>query len=633
MNLEKRGYEKGSVYMLKRIKYIIGRADQKLNDRISTQLIISFIGMFLIIIAVSATFIYAGVLNMLKNNSEKNNVTKFKQYEYNINTFCSSVDFISRQLVFDAHLQDLLSYKTMADSERVVLMTEVFEQMSQVLWDYKYIDSIVFYSGKDLCLRATSQKNEILNANLDKDKFYHKEFSGSLRNRMFKMAWFGGYSNKDFGIEAENNPAANHYYLTAARDIYSDGVYGIIVLNINMKYFTSIYSHSSDVKTDEMYMINRAGLVISHPDEAMIMKSKETYQMMDSNRKIQVFAVRGRDRNQKQAVYYSLGIADWILVSEVPMAVIKKDISYLKYIISLMLIVSIVIAGFISKFWIDKITKPLNQVIKAMRKMEQGNLGVVMETSSRNELGLLAGQFNKMSRSIEELISENSKMEAQKRKIEMAALRSQINPHFIYNTLNTIKWMASLRKADNIVVCLTTLTEFLQPIFRKKDIMCSVREEMEYISNYVKIMNYRYANAYQLRLDVDETLLDCQILRFILQPLVENAINHGFVNLNQGEISVKICLDVQNIVINVRDNGNGITEEKLSILTQSLRTTNGFVSEDEMDLNQEGEVHIGLMNVHRRIQLHFGQAYGLLINMGLEAGTEVSVVMPSVHKS
>ncbi|MDG0812741.1 sensor histidine kinase [Cohnella rhizosphaerae] len=195
---------------------------------------------------------------------------------------------------------------------------------------------------------------------------------------------------------------------------------------------------------------------------------------------------------------YRINALDWILVNEIPVSLFIRDILTLRLIVVTMFIFSLASAAILSKYWIRRITRPLNSLTTVVRRMGQGNLGLTLELDLKNELGILIAQFNKMSRNIQELIEQKESIQEEKRTIEIGALQSQINPHFFYNTLNTIKWMAIMVKADNIVESIATLGDYLQPMF-KQGMLCNIREEIDYIENYIKIMNYRMAGGVKLQ--------------------------------------------------------------------------------------------------------------------------------------
>ena len=366
-------------------------------------------------------------------------------------------------------------------------------------------------------------------------------------------------------------------------------------------------------------MINSAGIIISAGDHKEIGKQSALYRQIDADKAVQSFTVT--DGNEtKQVVYFRLGIADWILADEIPVSVIEKDISDLQVIFLGILLASFLLAAAISRFWIYKLTKPLQALTLAMKKMGEGSLGLKVETKAKNELGVLSDQFNSMSLSIRDLMYKNTQAQEEKRVIEMKALRAQINPHFIYNTLNTIKWMAVIQKADNVAESLKTFSDYLRPIFKSGDSVCALSDEVAYTLNYIKILNYRYTGAYKVNADIPGEILACKVPRFILQPLLENCVEHGFSDQNGGIIHISACEEQGNLRIRVADNGIGLSEARIKEITASWENTNS----DPGGVNG----HIGLSNVHRRIRLQYGSPYGLSIDSKKNAGTVVTLVLP-----
>ena len=503
------------------------------GKKLANQLIITYISIFLIVVAISSILIYTWIVNILKNNSEKNSVQQFKQSQYNIESFCNGVDLLSRQLVVDAELQNYSGYIDKSDSERIMIAAKILNKFSIIISNFRYIDSILYYGGDGLILKASYKKSEVaFTENSKKDWFYTSDFFREAKKEKMRLVWSGGYTDKDFEISEDKNANQNQiqqYYMSAARTIFTGNMVSTLVININVHEFTPVYNNSNDSENNERYVINNMGKVISHPDNLKIGTVSKSYNGLKdrwNNKDITTITERYQD---KQIVYYRLPISDWTLVDEVPIKVITKDILGLRNIVVFIFLTSLVLAAALSRYRIYRITRPLTNLTMVMRKMEQGNLGLTMEVKEKNEIGVLVEQFNKMSTSIKELVQLNDVIQEDKRNIEMEALRAQINPHFIYNTLNMIKWMAIINKADNIVDSLTTLSDFLSPIFKKNSIICSIEEEVEYIRNYIKIMNYRFAGGFRTYINIPEEMLSLDILRFILQPVVENAITHGLI--------------------------------------------------------------------------------------------------------
>ena len=198
----------------------------------------------------------------------------------------------------------------------------------------------------------------------------------------------------------------------------------------------------------------------------------------------------------------------------------------------------------------------------------------------------------------------------------MQALRAQINPHLIYNTLNAIKWRALISEEMNIAESISLLSDFLEPVFKNQDLLCTVRDEINYVENYIQILNLLKTGGYSLELDIPEVYYEYRIIRFLLQPVVENSIIHGLERSSSGQIDISVTVEAGDMIISVADNGVGMSEERLQEVRRKIR-------KGECE-NGEG---IGIVNVDRRIKNQYGDAYGLDIRNGEEKGAVVSLKM------
>jgi two-component system, sensor histidine kinase YesM len=277
----------------------------------------------------------------------------------------------------------------------------------------------------------------------------------------------------------------------------------------------------------------------------------------------------------------------------------------------------------LSTYWINRMTSPLNRLLNAIKEITKGNLGSTVSLVPNNELGLLIEHFNRMSIDILNLVERNKIIEKKKRDLEIEALQNQINPHFLYNTLNTIKWMAAAMNVSSIADSITILGRILKPIFQNHDALWEISEEIEYLENYVKIMKLRYGEDFRIAIDTDENLLKCKIQRLILQPLIENSIMHGLKDRTKdGIITIQLIDQEGSLQIIISDNGQGISAQDVYKLNKELSE---FVIDEPIFTKA-----IGLRNVNRRIKLHFGHMYGLRIESQQNAGTKIFVLLPKV---
>jgi len=257
--------------------------------------------------------------------------------------------------------------------------------------------------------------------------------------------------------------------------------------------------------------------------------------------------------------------------------------------------------------------------------MSNGKLGVTLKKIPKNELGVLVKKFNEMSLSIVELLRKNEEIQDEKRKLEIETLQNQINPHFIYNTLNMIKWMGAVINAKNIVDSIVALGNILRPVFKENNQMCTIKEEVEYLENYLKIMNWRYGNSANFEIDVTSDLMDFKIPRFILQPIIENSFTHGIsTNNNLININIKAYEHENNLLLVVSDTGIGINEGRVEEINKMLDNGTRVESTDRIS-------GIGLYNVNKRIRLNSGKEFGIRLISCEGVYTKVLINIPKIY--
>ncbi len=336
-------------------------------------------------------------------------------------------------------------------------------------------------------------------------------------------------------------------------------------------------------------------------------------------------------KNQKVILQQKeLGMAGWKIVSVLPMSELTSDMQSMKSfgiatgVILLLILVSI---GYL---FMRNITGPVIGLVRDMKKIGKSNIGFRLHVQSTNEVGILAMDINKMLDQIEDMTrrifntqTRLYEMELSKKQAEFSALQSQINPHFLYNTLNCISGMG----LANGIVEIAGISSSMSNIFRysiRKDELVFVREEVECVREYLYIIGLRYGDRYSINMDVTEEVMDFKTLKMILQPIVENALYHGLEKIEEGGM-----LDIKgfrnedgNICFEVSDNGAGIEESRLEGIRERLDSASNYTENG----NPRG---VGIVNIQRRIRLTFGEKYGLFIYSKLNEGTKVVISMPA----
>ena len=328
--------------------------------------------------------------------------------------------------------------------------------------------------------------------------------------------------------------------------------------------------------------------------------------------------------NAQLVVRYPIGVHDLYLIEIIPNGPLQRQIPYLSdsLVISLL---AILVLGLLLAFLLHHmITPPITALQNRITKISSGDFSFDPAIEWNNELGDIGRGINSMSASVTALMDHRLEDEKQKQDLEYRMLQNQINPHFIYNTLNSIKWMATIQHAPGIAEMVTALSRLLKSVSKSNERLVPLYEEFALLNDYFTIQQYRYGGT--ITLDVsyieDEKLNhSCLIPRFTLQPLVENAIFHGIEPKGSaGEVTLRVERDTANgdVLIRLTDDGIGMTAEQAAKALQEP-------GPEEAAAKYR---HVGMWNVHKRLQYSFGEAYGLSIESEPGVGTTVMVRLP-----
>ena len=363
-----------------------------------------------------------------------------------------------------------------------------------------------------------------------------------------------------------------------------------VVVNVNLDYFTDIYNSDGKggVPEEQTYIVDAQGRIISHPLREALGRTRP-----GDWRREEADAIYSFEENGCQILCYPLTVAGWTMIDEMPLEAILEDAKDMRITFLATIAVAVCQVVLFSVFWVNRLVQPLRATTEALRRMEGGELEIapLKGGESRDEIGLLVRQFNRMSGRIEGLVEENAAMEKKKREMEIQSLKSQLNPHFLYNTLNTVKWMAVLKGEEDMADCLDALGDILRPMYRGSSPFWSFAEEMDYIEDYGRVMRHRYGDQVCLVLEPEEETLEAGVPKFVLQPLVENAFLYG--RKEEGtalEIRVSSRREDDILLLQVTDDGDGIEGEALEALRKNVRLG-------------KKTAHIGLSNVNDRIRL------------------------------
>ena len=445
---------------------------------------------------------------------------------------------------------------------------------------------------------------------------------GNYQYNIRKESWYDTVRNGNgrpyiIGVHTENAASASWKVLSVARSILdpSNGKYlGMIVIDCAVESFADLWD-SSPYSESIIAVADKNGNFI------LPQNLEYTEGLVEE---LQNFSEEGENLNtlrfDNQTWYVAVTKLNYIegyVYQLVPITDVLKNVAY----VFLAVLAAVIFIGalliFISAKISNTITQPINRLIVQMETVESGNLSLQPEVY-HGEMQVLAEKFDHMVSQVHMMFEEVKETEKEKREMEMLALQAQINPHFLYNTLNSILWLSELQGADKVTQMLDSLIKVLQYTVDNTKEFVRVRDEVAFIHNYIRILNFRYFERFSFIFDIKEDTLEYEMPRFILQPLVENAVLHGFDN-NDLNATVKLSIHLQDgeLFLCVSDDGRGMPEEKIR---EILHTD----SSSKKSLNK-----IGLYNVNQRICLTYGEEYAIHIDSKVGCFTKVTVRIPA----
>lgn len=577
------------------------------NFSLKGQLVISFTFICSIILVISFSIIYARISDVFQQNNRNATVKEFIQAESIITNVKTNIDKISKQIYFNSNVENYINEDNFDDYETVSLKIEILKELEKISQGNEIIEAIYIIKNTGDLVGLIKSNNFALSELPSKSPNFlfsniYKDLLASGANEQ-NLLWYENEERTNIGIDIGPKQTP---LIIGARGLKSlVGNYAAsLIISIDEGAINEVYKHLKRFENQDLYISDQQGRIISGLDKQNIGRNIPL-SLSQINQDSDSFVQRVNDQ-KVQFIYYKIKYSGWTLVNQIPVDDYMKDFYELTNTLLLIFLVAIVSLLLLSNFLANRITRPLKHLVKAMKEVQYGELGnVIDEEHDISELGKLVSRFNQMSIGVAELMDKNREEEAKKRFFEIEALRAQINPHFLFNTLNSVKWMAMTIQAKQIEETMMYLGRILQPLYKDTRSECSLGEEIDYVENYIHIMNIRYGDQIRLGVQVDESFKQISVLRLILQPLVENSILHGFEKSGYaGKIQIRLTSMHDLLMIIVEDDGSGIPDDQLRQL--------------QLELNEERDLTslsggIGIANVNQRIKLHYGNLYGIHI--------------------
>ena len=368
-----------------------------------------------------------------------------------------------------------------------------------------------------------------------------------------------------------------------------------------------------------IYLMDSNGDIIWHPKFELIASGRVKENNLvaagyDDGSREEVF-----NGTRQTVVTKTVGYTGWKLVGVIKGTGISLNMLKTRLFIVFVILLIIFIVILINSYISFRVTNPIRELEKSVKELEEGNLDADIYMGGSYEVQHLGKSVQDMKFRIKGLMQDIVSEHEEKRKSEFDSLQAQINPHFLYNTLDIIVWQIENEKQSEAVHTVTALARFFRLSLGKGKNIVTVRDEIDHVKNYLMIQHMRFKNKFDYEFDIAEDVLELPSLKLMLQPLVENAIYHGMEFMDgDGMIMVKAWRKEDELYLSVADNGLGMTEDKVEmILTGESTSGNGRGS------------GIGVKNVNERIKLYFGEAYGLTIDSEPDEGTTVIIHLPA----
>jgi len=611
-----------------------GHFKEKLLSKLFFGLRTKMLLSFSVLIILSVTFMsYFSVYKYgetLQSNNIKYSNQVLGNLIRNLDDYISEIEDITTLVVYNHYIQTYL----VGQSRKVPLIKDTYgntdktinsqsfvtsmELLGNFIYTRKDISSILIFNNDNLSLFKSSNLDIDTSFDFKKEPWYIKTLTSGKRPVI-------------------TDPHIQSYVTKGKENVLSisrliegyDGLgnVGIILVDTNFQVIKDLCRKEELAGSSYTFIVNKAGNIVYTPygnvmnKQNSLVSQDELYKNVLPKLKNQNDGsfIAEINNEKQQLVFKYMDKAEWTIVAVTPYKDMTSDAQSIRTII--------IIAGFICFFVIiaivqflsTRFTKPVLALASIMNQADNGNLNIRAHIHTNDEISTLSSSFNNMLERIDSLMKQVVEEQDEKRKSDLKVLQSQINPHFLYNTLDSIIWMIASNNKDAIKM-IEALSRFFRISLSRGQDLITLSDELEHVKNYLIIQGMRYQNKIDFKITADKNILNYRTLNIILQPLVENSIYHGIKNKNEkGFINISAYEEDNKLIITVEDDGVGMDEETCrDILKESF---------EQKFSSGSG---IGVRNVNSRILLYFGSQYGLSFKSTLGVGTTAFITLPLI---
>ena len=396
---------------------------------------------------------------------------------------------------------------------------------------------------------------------------------------------------------------------------------GVFFIDLNYSAISELCDQNTIGTKGYAFILDESGSIVYHPQQQQLYNELQT-ENIDLITDTKDDTVRTGSGNKGKLYCISRSNkTGWTVVGCMSISELLRKSSQAQSIYVLIAAALMIVALIFSSFLAKGFTYPIQRLRDSMARVQEGDFnGADVEIDSDNEIGSLTRSFNVMTHRIQDLMEQNVKDQEEKRKSELKALQSQINPHFLYNTLDSIIWMAEGKKYEEVVLMTASLARLLRQSISNEDEVVPISREVEYAKGYLTIQKMRYKDKLEFQIDVEPSILNIPLIKLVLQPIIENAIYHGLkYKESKGLLLVKGFMKDGNAVLKVIDDGVGMDEETLAHI----------YDRHKVNYHSNG---VGVYNVQKRLKLYYGENYGITYESEQGVGTTATITIPGIQE-
>ncbi|WP_029504897.1 cache domain-containing sensor histidine kinase [Lachnoclostridium phytofermentans] len=574
---------------------------------IRSKILVSFLVLIIPMIVIATRISMTYTENSVVMNSMEYTTQLITQMNSDVDSYIGYMENISQLIMMDGDVHTFLNNAYEELEIRQLAKDRVINQFETILDIRNDITNlaIIGTNGRYLLNRGKDEINPYIDV---KQKEWYKKAIEGNGNIYISSSHVQNIVNGSY-----------QWVVSLSRaiiDRQNGEVIGALLVDLNYNVINNLCKKITLGNKGYLFLLDEQGNIIYHPKQQLIYNGlinemtlevkecKENYFLTEGLKEKKLYVI---SRSEKTG-WTAVGVANVSELFE------QRTQTQKLYLISTVII--LLIAMLLSILIARAITRPIKKLRDSMKEVEKGNFHEKVDTYGSDEIANLGKSYNIMIQTVEELLETQVKDQEQKRKSELRALQAQINPHFLYNTLDSIVWMAEEGKNQEVVTMTASLAKLFRQSISNEAEEVTLRQEIDYVRNYLIIQKMRYKEQLNYDIQVPESILNYFVIKLVLQPLVENALYHGVkYKEGGGTILVDGYETESTVVLQVIDDGIGMDVEELSHIFEKRKST-------------QKTNRVAVRNIHNRIQLHYGKEFGLNFESRKGYGTKVKVILP-----